>query len=61
MNDIKESPVQEKCSIPVLLYGYDRQRLEQLAQQWGTSLAGAIRHLIREAEVKLKTEESAAA
>ena len=61
MTDIKPSPVQEKRTVPVLLYGRDLQLLEQLSAQLGTSWAGVIRYLIRDAEVKLKTKEPAAA
>lgn len=61
MNDTKQSPADEKRIVPVLLYGRDLRLLEQLAAQLGTSWAGVIRYLLRNAEVKLKTKESAAA
>jgi hypothetical protein len=36
----------------ILLSGYERKRLEKVANEWGLTLAGAIRRLIREAEVE---------
>lgn len=36
----------------VRLDATERARLEQIAAGWGTTLAGAVRRLIREAEVK---------
>lgn len=61
MNDIKSSPGEEKRTVPVLLYGRDLRLLEQLAAQLGTSWAGVIRYLIRNAEVKPEVKEPAAA
>lgn len=60
MNDTESTSAQEKRIVPVLLYERDLGRLEELAAQWGTSLAGAVRHLIRETETKSE-EQSAAA
>ena len=44
MVDIKNNRVQ------ISLSDYERKRLERLASNWGVSLAGAVRRLIREAE-----------
>lgn len=60
MSDIESALTPEKRTVPVLLYERDLRQLEQLAAQWGTSLAGAVRHLIRGAENKPKREEIAA-
>jgi hypothetical protein len=61
MRDSDSISTPEKRPIPVLLDSYERERLEKLAAQWGVSLAGAVRRLIRETEIEIKPEQTAAA
>lgn len=61
MNDTNPVSTQEKRPIPILLDSYERERLERFAKAWGLPLAGAVRRLIRETEIEVKTEEIAAA
>lgn len=42
--------IMRKKPLPVLLDDKEREILEALAEEWGLSLAGAIRRLIRESE-----------
>jgi hypothetical protein len=46
MSDIERLP--KKSRLLVLLDAQERAMLERLAAQWGVSLAGAVRRLIRE-------------
>jgi len=41
----------KKASLPVYLDEFERERLEKIASDWGTSLSTTIKRLIREREI----------
>ncbi|MHC5917145.1 MAG: hypothetical protein ACYTXE_40625 [Nostoc sp.] len=38
----------KRTSLPVYLDKFERERLEKIAEEWGTSLSATIKRLIRE-------------
>lgn len=47
-NFVMNNHQQKRTSLPVYLDKFERERLEEIAEYWGTSLSATIKRLIRE-------------
>jgi hypothetical protein len=50
-------PKKKRTSLPVYLDSFERERLEKIAEYWGTSLSTTIKILIREQPIYLKRNQ----